>query len=319
MVCCSPSIVGIRVVVALAASMATIGSASPSSITVATLNSPEKVKSLLARTKKDLKPSKVEDDWSWFKYRTEDCLEKLKLPLEFKKDSILLQRLFKSENYSECADLATKMEAMLPANIPTDYPFGEDFRSEWRSEIAKLRSYANDYQGAIADYTIALRPMPTTPTKEKVYFAMPQLGGHQAAAYGRAQIYAILGQKAKALSDYGSAPGYYWSGCGNCMEGESHYIHRMTTIIDAANSGPQLAELKLLRLTAGGYHPPKARLNLGLVKQEIKEVQSDAALVLGELFLRNGKKDLAKAAFEAVAAEGRTDNARMAKSRLHKL
>lgn len=272
-------------------------------------------KTILTKVKVELKKDFEKQNFFRLTYEAQDCIENLKLPKEFRALKAKMDSLHKQEEYLKCADVVAQMEKMLPSNIPTNYPFSEDYRSGWRSHIAELRVFGNDYQGAIRDYTAALEMKPDGKDQR----GFKQLGGHQAAAYGRAEVYALLGQTEKALADLKVAPSYYWSGCGNCMEGSSHYLDRLEKVSRAAKLPIEKAEPALLQIAAGGYKPLKSKLNGDTKADEIRSAQSDATIILGEMYLRAGRLDLAKLAFEALATEGMTDHGRMARSRLKKL
>jgi len=187
------------------------------------------------------------------------------------------------------------MYTMLPEKYNPAYPLSQDFRSQWKAELGDLKLYRGDYAGSVADFTLAL----STPPIQNPKMFTQQLAGHQQAAFGLAWAYALTGDLHGSLKWLGEAPSMYWSGCGNCAEGEAAMVYRYRTVWTAANLPPAQAETKLLAIIDGHYVSMKSRLNHD-ENWQISNARVDAAFFLGELYRQQGKRTLAVSCYDLV-------------------
>lgn len=261
-----------------------------------------------------VKGQKPEDQPNYCRlnYMIDGVIEELNMSPEFK----VLAKGFKTElrnqDFGQCADIANRMVKFLPTKLPDEYPFVNDFKIEWRVEIGKLRSYANDYLGALREFDQARKVKPAGKVELR-----GGVGAYATAAWGQADMHAMLGNKLKARQYLAEAPRLYWSGCGNCSEAEQLAVHRLTTVWDASMSTDP--EGQLIAIVNGSFKPLSGRMYERSVASQRRFAQIEASLMLGEIYLRKGQKDLAKLAFEAAAASDKTDARRMASSRLKSL
>lgn len=270
---------------------------------------------VLAKARSGIAKGSTKDAYSnhsRLKSMAEDVIKRLYVKQEFKTLFGAFKTDFSKEDYGSCADIASRMEDFIPKDHPTEYPFAKDFLIQWRAEIGTLRSHVNDYQGALQEFDLArsMKSPDDSPYRKDAGLAH--------AAYGQAQMHALLGRKQEALKYLAEAPGLYWSGCGTCTEAEASNEKRMRTVWDAASKPDDVAETKLLKIVDGHYQPYKSAL-LGDPTWQIKAAQVEAAFMLGELYLKQNRKDLAKRSFEVVMAGGHSGPRQMAVSRLKQL
>ncbi|MEI8281799.1 MAG: hypothetical protein WCG75_05290 [Armatimonadota bacterium] len=304
-------------------------------------NTPMDAKVKFAKFESQLSHYAEPKDFIRLKFVAHDYLENLVLPPSFRRLNNQLWSAYSKQDYLTCAKLAEKMGQIIPNNyelrglVPRtatepafmvrpkvgsmnahEYPFGNDFLIEWRICIGEFKALGNDYEGALGDFNLASSMVPLRSSRS-ISVSIRGSDKLQDAAYKQAKMFALLGNRDACLERLKKAPGLYWSGCGNCMEGESHFEDRFEKVYWAATASGAQAERELWRLADGGYKPLKGELNGDNNSyEEVFAARTEATFMLGELYYREGKYDLAKAAFKAVSAERFTENAKMSQSRL---
>jgi hypothetical protein len=242
------------------------------------------------------------------------AMEALQLKSSFKALSKELSRLLHSGDYRQAWTIGNQMFKMLPENYNPKYPLSDDFRSEWKAQLGDLKLYTCDYKGAIAEYEVALAIPPVRKNSM-------QQGGHSHAAYGIALAYGITGNLKESYRWLEAAPSMYWSGCGNCADGEAAAMHRYKTIWNAANKPADVSEGELLAILKGKFTPRASKINNDEASQ-VKRARVEASFFLGELYRKQSNKALARRCFWIVVngnSNGDDTLARMARTRLDQL
>lgn len=282
------------------------------------LRSSEEATTIIARAALVMAPHRQELDldWNYFKYRGQNALEAMKLPPAFRTLHKEVIEAWPKQDYETVYKRGLQMFEMLPARHSTEYPLNSSFRIDWLATLGDLKSYQNDYEGAAAIFRKALEMKVIGRADGKIQWPQTN-GGGQHAAYGLARMLALTGHTEEAMSWLKAAPGYYWSGCGNCAEGEAVSQKRLATVwAVAAKSDPVEAEQGLLKIVGGEYSFYLTRLAADEASQ-VRSARTEAAFMLGEHYFKRANFKLAKQCFDLVIRYDRSPNAvRMAISRL---
>jgi len=220
----------------------------------------------------------------------------------------LLKTQLARGNWKEAIGTAAKLTPLIPRTRP-DYLKEQPL--EWRVAVGELYLYDLAPDLAATKFQSVLDAVPAPRNGPGRSFA------RQAASYGMARVAAETGDFPAAVKWLERAPGEYWSGCGNCMEGEQIQAHPMLTVWKAAQQPEEKAVPALEAVIAGKFQPTRVHLHnaKAIATSQKAHARAEAALILGELHLRNGRPKEAREALE-IAAESSLDIARIARSYL---
>lgn len=226
------------------------------------------------------------------------------------------QQLYARKEFLACARTLESMKPLIPPSKKdpqtgvTDNPFRI---VDWQNAIGNLRAMGNDYIGAVEAYASA--------QKIKADFESPfQLSRIEyfSPARSQAEMLALMGNQDEALAKLKESMQFYGAGCGHGVDGLYADSLRKEAVYRAACLPSKQAETKLLKYMRGGYRPAWSAIG-GKHLSQTEFAKGDAMFMLGELYFKSGKKDLAKIVFRAVACEKTTMRAGMAESRLRSL
>ena len=237
-------------------------------------------------------------------------------PLEKKPEVNALFRVLKrqldSEDWSASIQTAEKFTPMIPAKRPEYLP---DQTNQWSAVIGELHLFNAEPDVAIAALQRLLDSVPKSMDDE--------IGGSLArkhASMGIARAKAELGDYKPAGEWLKRARREYWSGCGNCAEAEAVWDHPITTVWAKAQLPYKQAVSALTRIVAGQFRPIHTRLSPvdESATTQKRHARDEAALILGEIHLRNSNPGAARPALQ-LAAKSEYDIAFIARKRLRQI
>lgn len=223
-----------------------------------------------------------------------------------------LEECVRGEDWPGAFRVAEELTPLIPLYRP-DYL--EDQPREWRASIAHLQLYGLQTREGEKALRAVLDEIPVRGPNDQ---EPPRSLGRQRAAYGMARAKAEVGDFPAALAWLKQAPDEYWTGCGNCREAREIQAHPIRTVWDKARLPYQEAVPALVAILAGDYTPMPVRLcpAKAAADAQKRHALAEAALILGELHLRKGNLELARASFVRAAGTTEYDTAFIARSRL---
>lgn len=267
------------------------------------------VKEILLEARRDFRARSRSEAFYRFRATCDELIEKKIVPPRFEVLNADLGRKLEFEHFGLAAKDVREMIELCPESV-SDSIFANDPKTTLRLALADILAYSNDYSGALKAYN-DVRTITVNELKHPEEHSMSLA----AAANGQGLMTALLGRTQESEQHLNEVPKIFSSGCGNCMTGQSHSLDRMRTVYEAANQSPIESEVQLLKLARGGYVPKYSDLTAS-AQDEQRWIREDAVFFLGEHYLKQGRKEMAKAAFAAVAELNNGALAYMAKSRL---
>lgn len=219
-----------------------------------------------------------------------------------------LKEQIAADQWGEAVKTAEALDALIPGKRP-DYEAEQPW--EWRVAISELCMIGGDWESALRELDAVFK---WNPKKKNV---RGYSSARQMAAYVMARLRAESGDFADAIKWQKAAPDEYWSGCGTCAEGEQMRNTPLLAVWKRAQLPYAEAVPALEELRTGGFTPYNAHLYPEATAKKLQDklLQAEAALVLGELHLRQG--DNAAARFELRnAAQSRLTLRYIARTRL---
>ena len=142
-----------------------------------------------------------------------------------------------------------------------------------------------------------LQPQQALPVYQAILNARPRydppgsVDRKASAAIGCARVYAELGQFREALRLLDIYADRYASHCGSCQEERLEERHCLQRIWSAALQPTTVAETRLRAIAAGRFPVYVGRLNPHRMAEQKEAARREACLYLGELLLRQGRKN----------------------------
>jgi hypothetical protein len=219
-----------------------------------------------------------------------------------------LEARLSAEDWNGAAAAARRLTPLIPSKRER---YEAERPLEWRVAIGELHLYDLEPEKAAGEFQAVLAAVPAPKDGHG------RSSARQTAAYALARAKAELGDFAAALKWLERAPDEYWSGCGNCMDGEAEWGHPIRTVWKVALQPDEMAVPALEAITRGEFTPIKARLSPAKTSaaNQLAHARAEAGLILGEIQLRRGWKAEARAAFH-LAADSNQEIARIARTYL---
>lgn len=220
------------------------------------------------------------------------------------------------ENWPAAIALGQKLTLLLPKNLPS-YQKVEIW--QWQLHLAELFLFSGEPQKTRAELNRILAFHPKGPSHRRTNADSSIV--RQSASYLMARTLAELGDYATALRWQKQAPDEYWSGCGNCIEGEGASNTPILATWQVATLPYAQAVAALEAIRAGKFEPYVTHLMLpnDSAKQQRRHAYEEASLVLGELHQRAGDQGRARQALLEAAKSADNTLALLARTHLKQL
>lgn len=208
------------------------------------------------------------------------------------------------ENWPAAIALGQKLTQILPKNLPS-YEKVEVW--QWQLHLAELFLFSGEPQKTRAELNRILALHPKKPSHRRTNSDSSIV--RQSASYLMARTLAEQGDYATALRWQKQAPDEYWSGCGNCLEGEGTDNTPIIATWQAATLPYAQAVVALEAIRVGKFELYVTHLMLpnDSAKQQRRHAYEEASLILGELHQRAGDPRRARQALlEAARSENGT-------------